>query len=153
MENKSSRFLESVLIEIFLKSYIESVHEERKCGLIFSWTNVTWSWNKVNLKDFHPSLTFQKITILHQIVKSNIFSKKMFWSQFWKKCIALLQHLTQDISDFNPRRLGGPNFNPSEIFSTQYVQLQFDGMIARGDHLHHEDISGRNVVITKAKFK
>ena len=26
-------------------------------------------------------------------------------------------------------------------------------MIARGDHLHHEDISGRNVVITKAKFK
>ena len=73
--------------------------------------------------------------------------------QFWKKCIALLQHLTQDISDFNPRRFGGPNFNPSEICSTQCVQLQFDGMIARGDHLHHEDISGRNVVITKAKFK
>ena len=29
------------------------------------------------------------------------------------------------------------------------AQLQFDGMIARGDHLHHEDISGRNVILSK----
>ena len=66
---------------------------------------------------------------------------------------SILKEMHSLASAFNPRRFGGSNFNPSEICSTQCVQLQFDGMIARGDHLHHEDISGRNVVITKAKFK
>jgi hypothetical protein len=99
----------------------------------------------LDLTSYMSKLTSHQMFSLMIVIYSEANSER-------SACLALLQHLTQDISDLNPRLLGEPNFNPSEICSTQCVQLQFDGMIARGDHLHHEDISGRNVVITKAKF-